>query len=62
MRKLNKFDTIKLISLAGMALGGLASLVTGYAQEKAMAKVIDETVEEKVNKALALKESGEESK
>ena len=57
MRKLNKFDTIKLISLAG-----LASLVTGYAQEKAMAKVIDETVEEKVNKALALKESGEESK
>ena len=48
---------VKLIGLAGMALGGLATLITGYAQQQ----TIERTIEEKVNEALALKESGEES-
>lgn len=51
------FDMVKLIGLAGMALGMLATAISGYAQTKQMEK----TVEEKVNEALAKKENEVES-
>lgn len=51
-----KLDVIKLIGLAGMALGGLATMITGYAQERTM----ERTIEEKVNEALAMRENDEE--
>lgn len=54
---MKKFDAVRLIGLAGMALAGLATLVTSYAQNKQM----EETIEEKVNEALAKRESEEES-
>lgn len=49
---MKKFDTIKLVGMVGMALGGLATLIGNWAQEKAM----EQTIEEKVNEALALRE------
>lgn len=53
---MKKFDAIKLIGLAGMALGALATMVSNYAQEKQMEQIIDE----KVNEALAAREEDEE--
>ena len=52
----NKIDMVKIIGLAGMALGGLATLIGHWAQEQAMEK----TIEEKVNKALAERNETEE--
>lgn len=54
---MKNLNAVRLISLAGMALAGVATLVTGYAQNKQM----EETIEEKVNEALAKRESEEES-
>lgn len=52
-----KIDTIKIIGLAGMALGGLAALIGNWAQEKTMEK----TVEEEVRKAISEQNKEEES-
>lgn len=41
----NKFDTIKLIGLFGMALGGLAALIGNWATEQQMQKMIEEEVQ-----------------
>lgn len=53
----NKLDMIKLISLAGMLLGGVATLITSWSQQQEM----ERTVEEKVNEALAARNNEEES-
>lgn len=53
--KQNKFDAIKLIGLAAMALGGIATLVTNWVQERQMEQMIDEKVQE----ALANREEEE---
>lgn len=52
-----RIDAIKIIGLAGMALGGLASLIGSWAQEKTM----ERTIEEKVQKAIAEQNKEEES-
>ena len=48
---------IKIIGLAGMALGTIATVVSGYAQNKQM----EQTIEEKVKEALEKKENEVES-
>ena len=50
-------NIIKMAGMAGMLLAGLATLVGNWAQQKAM----EETIEEKVNEALAKKENEKES-
>lgn len=52
---MKKFDAVKLIGLAGLALGGLATLIGNWAQERQMEQLIDE----KVNEALANREEEE---
>lgn len=51
-----KFDVPKLIGLAGLALAGVATLIGNWAQERQM----EQTIEEKVNEALAKREKEEE--
>lgn len=53
----NKFDVIKIVGLAGMALGAVATLIRDWAQQQEM----ERTIEEKVNEALALRSQEEES-
>lgn len=53
---MKKFNAVKLIGLVGLALGGVATLIGNWAQEKQMEEMIDE----KVNEALA-ERNGEES-
>lgn len=48
-----KLDVVKLVGLAGMALAGLATLVSNWSTEKQMEQIINE----KVNEALALREA-----
>lgn len=45
----NKFDTIKLIGLFGMALGGLAALIGNWATEQQMRKTIEEEVQRRIS-------------
>ena len=52
---MKKFDAVKLIGLAGLALGGLATLIGNWAQERQMEQLIDE----KVNESLANREEEE---
>lgn len=47
----------KVLGIAGLALAGVAALVSNYANEKAM----EEMIEEKVNEAIANDENEEES-
>lgn len=51
-----KFDATKLIALAGMALSGIAMVIGNWAQERQM----EQTIEEKVNEALAKRDEEEE--
>lgn len=51
-----KFDATKLIALAGIALSGIAMLIGNWAQERQM----EQTIEEKVNEALAKRDEEEE--
>ena len=53
---MKKFDIAKLIGLAGMALGGVATMITSYAQEREMKR----TIREEVDKALAERENNKE--
>lgn len=50
-------NIIKMAGMAGMLLAGLATLVSNWTQQK----VMEETIEEKVNEALAKKENEKES-
>lgn len=52
----NKIDIVRIIGVVGMVLGGAASLLSGWANEKKM----EQTVEKKVNKALAERDKKEE--
>lgn len=53
---MKKTDMVKIVGFAGMILGGLATLITGWSQQQAM----EQTIEEKVNEALAKREESEE--
>lgn len=53
---MKKRGFVKLIGLAGMALAGVAALISNYANERAM----EETIEAKVNEALAKRENRDE--
>lgn len=53
---MKKFNAVKLIGLVGLALGGVATLIGNWAQEKQTEEMIDK----KVNEALA-ERNGEES-
>jgi len=53
---MDKRSWFKLISLAGFALGGLGTLLSGWADEQER----DAVIEEKVNEALAERENEDE--
>ena len=53
---MKKRGFVKLIGLAGVALAGVAALISNYANERAM----EETIEAKVNEALAKRENRDE--
>lgn len=53
---MKKLDTVKLVGFAGMILGFVATQIGNWAQEKTM----EQTIEEKVNEALTLREKNEE--
>ena len=46
---MKKFNAVKLVGLVGLALGGVATLIGNWAQEKQM----EEKKKKKVNEALA---------
>lgn len=50
-------NIFKLLSLAGIALGGIGTLLSGWADSKEQEAII----EEKVNEALAARNEEEES-
>ncbi len=54
---MEKRTIFKLMSLIGVALGGIGTLLTAWADGKAQ----DEIIEEKVNEALAARTSEEEA-
>lgn len=43
---MDKKDIVRLVSLAGMALAGVATIVSNWAQDQAMKQEIRRTVEE----------------
>lgn len=53
---MKKLDTVKLVGFAGMILGFVATQIGNWAQERQM----EQTIEEKVDEALALREKNEE--
>lgn len=52
---MKKLNVVKLIGFVGIGLGTLATVISNYAQEKQM----EETIEEKVNEALAKRDEEE---
>ena len=52
-----KSNIVKIVGLAAMALGGLATMIGNWAQEQA----IDQMIDEKLEKALAERNQNEES-
>lgn len=52
---MDKRVLFKLVSLAGFALGGIGTLLSGWAESKEQEAII----EEKVNEALAAREENE---
>lgn len=54
---MNQRNIFKLLSLAGVVLGGIGTLVSSWADGKEQEAII----EEKVNEALAAKNEEEES-
>lgn len=48
-------NLFKLVSLVGIALGGIGTLLSGWADDKEQ----DAIIEEKINEALAAHENGE---
>lgn len=54
---MNQRNIFKLLSLAGIVLGGIGTLLSGWADNKEQEVII----EEKVNEALAARNEEEES-
>lgn len=54
---MNQRNIFKLLSLAGVVLGGIGALLSGWADNKEQEAII----EEKVNEALAARNEEEES-
>ena len=54
---MNQRNIFKLLSLAGVVLGGIGTLLCGWADNKEQEAII----EEKVNEALAARNEEEES-
>lgn len=54
---MNQRNIFKLLSLAGVVLGGIGTLLSGWADNKEYEAII----EEKVNEALAARNEEEES-
>lgn len=54
---MKKVDTVKLIGMVGLCLGGIATMISNWSQQQAM----EQTVEEKVEKAIAEWKEAEES-
>lgn len=54
---MNQRNIFKLLSLAGVVLGGIGTLLSGWADNKEQ----EEIIEEKVNEALAARNEEEES-
>ena len=54
---MNQRNIFKLLSLAGVVLGGIGTLLSGWAAHKEQEAII----EEKVNEALAARNEEEES-
>ena len=54
---MNQRNIFKLLSLAGVVLGGIVTLLSGWADNKEQEAII----EEKVNEALAARNGEEES-
>ena len=52
---MNQRNIFKLLSLAGVVLGGIGTLLSGWADNK------EAIIEEKVNEALAARNEEEES-
>ena len=46
MKILEKVDAIKLIGIAGTVLGIASTLISGYASEQNLNKIVNEKVEE----------------
>ena len=54
---MNQRNIFKLLSLAGVVLGGIGTLLSGWADNEEQ----DAIIEEKVNEALAARNEEEES-
>lgn len=52
-----RIDAIKIIGLAGMALGGLAALIGNWATEQQMRKTIEEEVQRRISEQNKEEES-----
>ena len=55
----NKRDTIKLLAILATGIGFAATLLSDWANSKEQEALIEETVEEKVNEALARRDKEE---
>lgn len=60
MKKRNKRDTIKLLAILATGIGFAATLLSDWANSKEQEAFIEETVEEKVNEALARRDEEKE--
>ena len=47
---MKKSDVTKIIGLAGMLLGGVATLISGYAQSKQMEEEVSRQIDEAIEK------------
>ncbi len=60
MKMKNKRDSIKLLAILATGLGLAATLLSDWANGKEQEALIEETVEEKVNEALARRDQEKE--
>ncbi len=60
MKMKSKRDTIKLLAILATGLGFAATLLSDWANGKEQEALIEETVEEKVNEALARRDEEKE--
>lgn len=60
MKMKNKRDTIKLLAILATGLGFAATLLSDWANSREQEALIEETVEEKVNEALARRDEEKE--
>lgn len=60
MKMKNKRDTIRLLAILATGLGFAATLLSDWANSREQEALIEETVEEKVNEALARRDEEKE--